>query len=117
MRTPTLKLTVILGYNCAKHTFPLLLQACEHKDEDPVPEQDWILFMFSDLRAQRLDITEESKVFSKNIAKGTEFHSTVYHLIKDMASEAAMETIKNTHYLFINTVFQLLFATRVLTYS
>ncbi|XP_066489869.1 dynein axonemal intermediate chain 7 [Tiliqua scincoides] len=93
-----------------------VFKACEHLVEEDVPE-DWVLFMFSGQRAQRLEITEDSDVFSKNIAEGTEFHSTLYHLIKDMASEAAMETIKKTHYLFIDTVFQLLFATRVLTYS
>lgn len=93
------------------------MQTCEHLIEDDVPEEKYVLFMFNGQRAQRLEVTEESEVFSRNIAEGTEFHATIYHLIKDMASEAAMEIIEKTHYLFIDTVFQLLFMTKVLTYS
>ncbi|KAJ6666263.1 hypothetical protein lerEdw1_000535 [Lerista edwardsae] len=95
----------------------VIFRACEHLIQDDVPEEKYVLFMFNGQRAQRLEVKEESEVFSKNIAEGTEFHATIYHLIKDMASDAAMEIIQNAHYLFIDTIFQLLFLTKVLTYS
>ncbi|XP_048355480.1 dynein axonemal intermediate chain 7 isoform X2 [Sphaerodactylus townsendi] len=85
---------------------------------DQVADQDkWALYMFNGQRAQKLKITENSKTFSKNIAEGSEFHSTLFHLLKDTASEAAMESVQGAHYLFTDSVYQLLLATRVLTYS
>ncbi|XP_062839307.1 dynein axonemal intermediate chain 7 isoform X2 [Anolis carolinensis] len=95
----------------------VVFRACEHLDQEPVKEENWALYMFSGQRAQRLQITEESEAFSNNIAEETEFHSTLYHLIKDASSEEGMARVSKTHYLFIDTVYQLLLATRVLTYS
>lgn len=73
--------------------------------------------MFNGQRAQKLKITENSETFSKAIADESEFHSTLFHLLKDTASEAALDRVKQAHYLFIDCVYQLLVATRVLTYS
>ncbi|XP_060632378.2 dynein axonemal intermediate chain 7 [Anolis sagrei] len=95
----------------------VVFKACEHLAQEPVKEDNWALYMFSGQRAQRLEITEESEAFSNNIAEDTEFHSTLYHLIKDASSEEGMERVSKTHYLFIDAVYQLLLATRVLTYS
>ncbi|XP_054844865.1 dynein axonemal intermediate chain 7 [Eublepharis macularius] len=94
----------------------IVFKACEHLTEEAVVE-DWALYMFNGQRAQKLQITESSQAFSKTIAEESEFHSTLFHLMKDTASEAAMERVKNTHFLFIDSVYQLLLATRVLTYA
>ncbi|KAG8138443.1 hypothetical protein E2320_004341 [Naja naja] len=80
-------------------------------------EEEWELYMFNGQRAQKLAIDEESDAFSKNIAEGSEFHSTLYHLLKDTGSEDAMDRVKQSNYLFIDAVCQMLLATRVLTYS
>ncbi|KAH0617144.1 hypothetical protein JD844_028844 [Phrynosoma platyrhinos] len=95
----------------------VVFKACEHLTQEPIKDEEWDLYMFSGQRAQRLEITEESKAFSKNIAEDTEFHSTLYHLIRDASSEEGMERVNHTHYLFIDAVYHLLLATRVLTYS
>ncbi|XP_042325811.1 dynein axonemal intermediate chain 7 isoform X5 [Sceloporus undulatus] len=95
----------------------VVFKACEHLTQEPITDGEWALYMFSGQRAQRLEITEESQVFSKNIAEDTEFHSTLYHLIRDASSEEGMERVNHTHYLFIDAVYHLLLATKVLTYS
>ncbi|XP_053107402.1 dynein axonemal intermediate chain 7 isoform X3 [Hemicordylus capensis] len=95
----------------------VVFKACEHLEETEIHEDSWALYMFNGQRAQRLQIKEESDAFSKNIAEDTEFHSTLYHLIKDAAGDAAMAKVLQTHFLFIDTVYQLLLATRVLTYA
>lgn len=73
--------------------------------------------MFNGQRAQKLKITEMSEKFSKAIADNSEFHSTLFHLLKDTASEGALERVKGAHYLFIDCMYQLLMATRILSYS
>uniref|UniRef100_A0A8D0HR00 Dynein axonemal intermediate chain 7 n=1 Tax=Sphenodon punctatus TaxID=8508 RepID=A0A8D0HR00_SPHPU len=95
----------------------VIFKVSEHLKEGPVQDEDWSLYMFNSQRAQRLRITEHSEAFSEDLAERTEFHSTLFHMIKDFATEAAVEKVKCTHYLFIDAVFQLLFAIRVLTYS
>ncbi|XP_061494346.1 dynein axonemal intermediate chain 7 [Rhineura floridana] len=95
----------------------VVFKACEYLIPEPITDDIWSLIMFNGQRAQRLQITEDSETFSKNIAEDTEFHSTLYHLIKDSGSEEAMEKIRQADYLFIDAVYQLLIATRVLTYS
>ncbi|XP_026534059.1 protein CASC1 [Notechis scutatus] len=96
----------------------LVFKACEHlTDEEQILEEEWELYMFNGQRAQKLAIDEESNAFSKNIAEGSEFHSTLYHLLKDTGSKDAMDRVKQSNYLFIDAVYQMLLATRVLTYS
>ncbi|XP_062990586.1 dynein axonemal intermediate chain 7 [Elgaria multicarinata webbii] len=95
----------------------VVFKSCEHLTQDPVRDATWALYMFNGERAQRLMITEESDAFSKNIAEDTEFHSTLYHLLRDASTDAGMERVSHTHYLFIDAVYQLLLATRVLTYA
>ncbi|XP_070610474.1 dynein axonemal intermediate chain 7 isoform X2 [Erythrolamprus reginae] len=96
----------------------LVFKACEHlTDDDEIQDEDWDLYMFNGQRAQKLAIGEESEAFSQNIAEGSEFHSTLYHLLKDYGSNDAMDRVRQSNYLFIDAVYQLLLATRVLTYS
>ncbi|XP_026558803.1 protein CASC1 [Pseudonaja textilis] len=96
----------------------LVFKACEHlTDEEQILEEEWELYMFNGQRAQKLAIDEDSNAFSKNIAEGSEFHSTLYHLLKDTGSKEAMDRVRQSNYLFIDAVYQMLLATRVLTYS
>ncbi|XP_069820037.1 dynein axonemal intermediate chain 7 [Dendropsophus ebraccatus] len=80
-------------------------------------EADWSLYMVSRQRTQRLKISESSDTFSEDLYEGSEFHSTLYHMIRDDCSSEATERLHHSHHLYIDCVYQLLNATRVLTYS
>ncbi|KAK2503828.1 hypothetical protein MC885_012548 [Smutsia gigantea] len=85
--------------------------------EEPIQNPDWALLMFSGERAQRLRIDEYSEVFSETLKEGSEFHSTLYHMVKDFASKEAMEKIRNSNCQLIDSVCHMLFSTRLLSYS
>lgn len=73
--------------------------------------------MFNGNRAQRLKIDEGSEAFSEALKEETEFHSTLYHMVKDFASEAAMEEVRSSDCQYINSVCHMLLLTRLLSYS
>ncbi|XP_064316260.1 dynein axonemal intermediate chain 7 isoform X2 [Phalacrocorax carbo] len=79
--------------------------------------KDWSLYMFNGQKAQKLKITETSEAFSEELEDDSEFHSTLYHMLKDSASKEAIDKVETASFLFIDVVYQLLLATRVLTYS
>ncbi|XP_035166813.1 protein CASC1 isoform X2 [Oxyura jamaicensis] len=87
----------------------------EHLKADFV--KDWSIYMFSGQRALKLKITETSEAFSKELEEDSEFHSTLYHMLKDFASKEAIDRVNTANFLFIDVVYQLLLATRVLTHS
>ncbi|XP_040985586.1 dynein intermediate chain CFAP94, axonemal isoform X10 [Aquila chrysaetos chrysaetos] len=87
----------------------------EHLKADSV--KDWSLYMFNGQKAQKLKITETSEAFSEELEEDSEFHSTLYHMLKDFASKEAIDKVETANFLFIDVVYQLLLATRVLTYS
>ncbi|NWR36171.1 CASC1 protein, partial [Tachuris rubrigastra] len=89
----------------------------EHLEADSVQDNNWSLYMFNGQKAQKLKITETSEAFSEEIEEDSEFHSTLYHLLKDFASKAAMDKVEGASCLFTDVVYQLLLTTRVLTYS
>uniref|UniRef100_A0A8C5X357 Dynein axonemal intermediate chain 7 n=1 Tax=Malurus cyaneus samueli TaxID=2593467 RepID=A0A8C5X357_9PASS len=68
-------------------------------------------------RAKKLKLTETSEAFSEEMEEESEFHSTLYHMFKDCASKEAMDKVEGAGFLFIDSVYQLLLATRVLTYT
>ncbi|XP_023421076.2 dynein axonemal intermediate chain 7 isoform X2 [Cavia porcellus] len=78
---------------------------------------NWALFMFSGDRAQRLKIQEDSASFSEALGEDMEFHSTLYHMVKDFASKEAMERTRSSSCQFIDSVCYMLLSTRVLSYS
>ncbi|NXX77922.1 CASC1 protein, partial [Urocolius indicus] len=97
-------------------TFALALQAAlAELTADSV--KDWCLYMFNGQKAQKLKISETSEAFSEELEEGTEFHSTLYHTLKDFASKDAIAKVEAANFLFIDGVYQLLLATQVLTYS
>lgn len=73
--------------------------------------------MFNGQRAQKLKITEASEAFSEELEEDSEFHSTLYHMLKDSASKEAVDKVGGASFLFVDVVYELLLATRVLTYS
>lgn len=86
-------------------------------EEEPIQNPDWDLLMFSGERAGRLRIDEYSEAFSEALKEDSEFHSTLYHMVKDFASEEAMEKIRNSNCQLIDSVCHMLFSTRLLSYS
>ncbi|KAM6162624.1 dynein axonemal intermediate chain 7 [Erethizon dorsatum] len=77
----------------------------------------WTLFMFNGDRAQRLKINEDSESFSEALGEGTEFHSTLFHMVKDLASKEAIERVRRSSCQLIDSVCYMLLSTRVLSYS
>ncbi|XP_043823533.1 dynein axonemal intermediate chain 7 [Dromiciops gliroides] len=95
----------------------VVFKASELLKKDYVEDHEWSLYMFNGERAQKLKINELSEEFSEELQDDTEFHSTLYHMIKDFTSEAALQRIRNSNYLFTDAVCKLLLSVRVLTYS
>ncbi|XP_009075290.1 PREDICTED: protein CASC1 [Acanthisitta chloris] len=95
----------------------VVFKVSEQLKTDSVKDNSWSLYMFNGQKAQKLKITETSAAFSEELEDDSEFHSTLYHMLKDFASEEAMAKVERANYLFIDVVYQLLLATRVLTYS
>ncbi|NXO47747.1 CASC1 protein, partial [Aramus guarauna] len=93
----------------------IVLKVSEHLKADS--DKDWSLYMFNGEKAQKLKITETSEAFSEELEEDSEFHSTLYHMLKDSASKEAIDKVETASFLFIDVVYQLLLATRVLTYS
>ncbi|KAM6090684.1 dynein axonemal intermediate chain 7 isoform 5-T5 [Theristicus caerulescens] len=93
----------------------VVFKVSEHLKADSV--KDWSLYMFDGQKAQKLKITETSEAFSEELEEDSEFHSTLYHMLKDAASKEAIDKVETASFLFVDGVYQLLLATRVLTYS
>ncbi|NXK98004.1 CASC1 protein, partial [Formicarius rufipectus] len=93
----------------------LQCRVSEHLEDSA--RDNWSLYMFNGQKAQKLKITETSEAFSKELEEDSEFHATLYHLLKDLASKGAMDRVEGASFLFSDVVYQLLLATRVLTYS
>ncbi|XP_069706358.1 dynein axonemal intermediate chain 7 [Phaenicophaeus curvirostris] len=89
----------------------------EHLKPDSVKDKDWSLYLFNGRKAQKLKITETSEAFSEELEDDSEFHSTLYHMLKDFASKEAIDRAEAADFLFVDSVYQLLLAMRLLTYS
>lgn len=105
-------------WNLQCNSTRVVFKVSEHLDkEQPIQNPDSTLLMFSDTRTQRLKIDEYNEVFSDSIKEETEFHSTLYHMVKDFASQEAMERIRNVNCQVVDTVCYMLLSTRLLSYS
>ncbi|XP_023370468.1 protein CASC1 isoform X1 [Otolemur garnettii] len=89
----------------------------EHLAEEWPENPNWDLLLFTGDRAQMLKINEESEAFSEALKEETEFHSTLYHMVKDFASKEAMEKIRSSDCQSLACVCQMLLSTRLLSYS
>lgn len=101
------------NHNCGHEEIIVKVRECR----DSSNNDDWSLYLLSSQRTQRLKISESDDIFSEDLYDGSEFHSTLYHMIKDYSSSDAIDRLKHSHHLFVDCVYQLLSMTRVLTYS
>lgn len=85
--------------------------------QEHIQNPEWTLLMFSGNRALRLKIDEDSEAFSEALKEETEFHSTLYHMIKDFASPETMEKTKDPDHQFVDSVCHMLLCVRILSYS
>ncbi|XP_068416153.1 dynein axonemal intermediate chain 7 isoform X3 [Eschrichtius robustus] len=96
----------------------VVFQVREHlPKEEPIQKPNWTLLMFSGDRAQSLKINESSDAFSEALKEETEFHSTLYHMVKDFASKEAMKKVRCSSCQFVDSVCHMLLSTRLLSYS
>ncbi|XP_065742967.1 dynein axonemal intermediate chain 7 isoform X2 [Phocoena phocoena] len=96
----------------------VVFQVREHlPKEEPIQNPNWTLLMFSGDRAQSLKISESSDAFSEALKEETEFHSTLYHMVKDFASKEAMKKVRCSSCQFVDTLCHMLLSTRLLSYS
>ncbi|XP_053320410.1 dynein axonemal intermediate chain 7 [Spea bombifrons] len=95
----------------------IVIKVKEHAEADAPGEDVRSLYLLSPRRTQRLKICEDSELFSEELHAGSEFHSTLHHAIREHAGAGAMEALKLSQPLFADAVYQLLNATRVLSYS
>ncbi|XP_027969122.1 protein CASC1 isoform X2 [Eumetopias jubatus] len=104
-------------WNTVCNSKKVIVKLKEHLTEEPTQKPNWTNLMFSGDRAQRLKINENSEAFSEALQEETEFHSTLYHMVKDFASKKAMEKIRSSSCQFIDSVCYMLLSTRLLSYS
>uniref|UniRef100_A0A8C0VEC5 Dynein axonemal intermediate chain 7 n=1 Tax=Cyanistes caeruleus TaxID=156563 RepID=A0A8C0VEC5_CYACU len=95
----------------------IVFKASEHLTVGSAKDNDWSLYMFNGEKVQNLKLTETSEAFTEELEEESEFHSTLYHMLKASASNEAMDKVERAGFLFIDSVYQLLLATRVLAYS
>ncbi|XP_005040282.1 PREDICTED: protein CASC1 isoform X3 [Ficedula albicollis] len=95
----------------------VVFKVSEHLTAGSAKDNNWSLYMFSGEKVQNLKLTETSEAFSEELEEESEFHSTLHHMLKDTASNKAMDKVERAGFLFIDSVYQLLHATRVLAYS
>ncbi|XP_042635135.1 dynein axonemal intermediate chain 7 isoform X1 [Catharus ustulatus] len=94
-----------------------VFKVSEHLTAGSAKDNNWSLYMFCGDKVQNLKLSETSEAFSEELEEESEFHSTLYHMLKDSASNEALDKVERAGFLFIDSVYQLLHATRVLAYS
>ncbi|XP_057878913.1 dynein axonemal intermediate chain 7 [Melospiza georgiana] len=95
----------------------VMFKVSEHLTAGSAKGNHWSLLMFDGEKVQHLKLTETSEAFSEEVREESEFHSTLYHMVKESASNEAMEKVERAGCMFIDSVYQLLLATRVLAFS
>ncbi|XP_070847717.1 dynein axonemal intermediate chain 7 [Chaetodon trifascialis] len=95
----------------------LVMQVCEHQGPAPVPQDSWSLYLLGAQRSHKLKITEKSEAFSPDHCPSSEFHSTFIHMLQDNMNPDGIARTRESNYLFVDTVQNLLCATRPLMYS
>nr|XP_030686413.1 protein CASC1 isoform X2 [Globicephala melas] len=105
-------------WNTVCNSDKVVFQVREHlPKEEPIQNPNWTLLMFNGDRAQSLKINESSDAFSEALKEETEFHSTLYHMVKDFASKEAMKKVRCSSCQFVDSVCHMLLSTRLLSYS
>ncbi|KAM3925258.1 dynein axonemal intermediate chain 7 [Leptodactylus fuscus] len=101
------------NHNCGYEQIIMKVRECSGSGGD----HEWALYLLSTRRAQRLKVTESCDTFSEELYEGSEFHSTLYHMVRDYSSAEATARLRHSHHLHMDCVYELLSATKVLTYS
>ncbi|XP_070553155.1 dynein axonemal intermediate chain 7-like isoform X9 [Ptychodera flava] len=113
-------------WNAESGTEKIVIQGTELLQDEPVIERrkqkrkekdEWSLLMISSQRAMKLRMTEFDDQFTEDFAEGTEFHADLYHMVLDLSTEQGTDRMKLSSFQFVDAVYQLLSATRVITYS
>ncbi|XP_033645695.1 protein CASC1-like isoform X2 [Asterias rubens] len=95
----------------------VIVQGCQKLIDETPHDDEWSLLMVSKQRAMKLRITEYDSEFSEDYADGSQFHADLYHMVCELSSDEGMDRMRNTDFRFVDTVYQLLAATRLITYS
>ncbi|KAL9955781.1 hypothetical protein ACROYT_G037160 [Oculina patagonica] len=95
----------------------IIIQAVEQLEDEQPLEEDWSLFNIGTHSSCKLRMKEEDSDLSEDLAENTQLHSDLYHMVLDGASEEAQQRVKSSNFLFIDCVYQLLNATKIITYS
>ncbi|EDO43086.1 predicted protein, partial [Nematostella vectensis] len=95
----------------------IVLQAAEQLEDDVILEEDWSLYLVTTRSSCKLKLKEEDSEFSETNADNTQLHSNLYHMIRDDTTPEALQRIKESNFLFVDCVYQLLSATKIITYS
>lgn len=102
---------------CCFHSSFHPSQVCEHHDPSPVPEASWGVYLVGAEKSQKLKITENSEAFSPDHVPGSLVHNTFIHMLEDNMSPDGIDMTRNSNFCFVDTVQNLLCATRPLVFS
>ncbi|CAG2234316.1 CASC1 [Mytilus edulis] len=96
----------------------VLFQAFEPLADEPVTEDEWNIFMMTKTRTMVLELKEDSDAYNEDIKVDSKFRSNLYHLSREeFCSNEGQSRIDETSFEFVDCVYQLLSATKVVTYS
>ncbi|KAK7867388.1 hypothetical protein R5R35_008932 [Gryllus longicercus] len=93
----------------------MVLQMREYLDRKNLDNHSTLFS--SPQRALLVDCTEVSQSFTEEGLPGMKFYADLFQLVEDNATPAAKKKYKNISFKVVETVFQLLKKTRVLSYS
>ncbi|XP_022108639.1 axonemal 84 kDa protein-like isoform X2 [Acanthaster planci] len=94
-----------------------LVDEAPQDNVDDDEKDEWSLLMVSKQRTMKLRVSEYDEEFSEDYADGSQFHADLYHMVCELSTEEGMDRMGNTDFRFVDAVYQLLSATRLLTYS
>jgi len=80
-------------------------------------EEEWCLLLLGREQMCKLAIDEFAETFAADVAPGQQVHFDLPHLVKPWISEKSMERVEASTPVFIDTVYQMLMATKLITFS
>uniref|UniRef100_A0A0B7AJV5 IC97/Casc1 N-terminal domain-containing protein n=1 Tax=Arion vulgaris TaxID=1028688 RepID=A0A0B7AJV5_9EUPU len=104
-------------WNSERGSGEIIFQGAEAMEDGHLMEEEWSVYMATKRRVVKLKLSEYEESFNEESQNEAMFRSNLYHLVATITSENAQTRINETNFQFIDCVYQLLKATRVLTYS
>ncbi|XP_050825828.1 dynein axonemal intermediate chain 7-like [Serinus canaria] len=77
----------------------VVFKVSEHLTAGSAKGNHCYLLMFNGEKVQQLQLTETREAFSEKLEDESEFHSTLYHMLKDSASNKAMDKVERAGFL------------------